>query len=167
MITWLLNPKNLLLTALAVLVIVIGGLYLWQRNTVVKQAGQIDALTITNTDLAAQVADYKTNIVAAKKAQKEQQKITNDAAALMAAVNKIKETKCLEAKNEKTISGITYFFNSRGLLDAGSAKAGGEVLSGSNAPGADGWTIKQIVENYLVIIDYVLKLEKTLECYER
>ncbi len=163
---WYLNPKNIILMILAVVVIIVSGLYLWQRNTVVKQAGQINALTVTNVDLTGQISDYKSTILAAKKAQKEQQKITNDAASIMISVNKIKATKCIGEKDEKTISDITYFFNSRGLLDAGSTKADGEVLPVSNSTDVSGWTIKQITENYLIVIDYVLKLEKTIECYE-
>lgn len=164
---WYLNPKNILLMVLAGVVIIVGGLYLWQRSTVVKQAGQIDALTITNTDLNGQIGDYKSTIAAAKKTQTQQQKITNDAASIMTSVNKIKATKCIGEKDEKTISGITYFFNSRGLLDAGDPKADGQVLPVTNSTDVSGWTIKQIVENYLIVIDYTLKLEKTLDCYEK
>jgi hypothetical protein len=151
---------------LAVLVIVIGGLYLWQRNTVVKQVGQINALTVTNADLTAQIVDYKETIVKSKKTQAQHQKITNDAATLMVSVNKIKATKCIGENDEKTISDITYFFNSRGLLNAGSPKANGQVLPVSGTSDISGWTVKQVIENYLVLIDYTLKLEKTVVCYE-
>ena len=81
---WYLNPKNLLLMAAAVLIIVIGGLFLWQRvevanqkTTIAKQAASILDLQKANADLQGQVADYKANIAAMKKAKAEQQAIAD------------------------------------------------------------------------------------------
>lgn len=164
---WYLNPKNILLMVLTVVVVVVGFLYLWQRNTVVKQAGQIDALTITNAGLNAQITEYQTTIANAKKTQAQQQKITNDAASLMASVNKIKETKCIRSEDEKIISNIVYFFNSRGLLKTGNPKSDGEVLPVTDTTDVTGWTIKQVIANQLILTDYVLQLEKTRDCYEQ
>lgn len=164
---WYLNLKNWLIIILLVIGIIASGLFLWQRITVVNQKNTIGDLQILNANLEAQIADYKTNLAAMKKAQKAQQKITADAATLMSSVNKIKDTKCIGEKDEKTISDITYFFNSRGMLNAGSAKSGGEILPAPDAPGVSGWTIKQIIQNYLILIDYILKYEKNMEtCYE-
>jgi hypothetical protein len=185
--------QKYLIYVLVAALVIIGGLYLWQRITVVKQKAEINTLTVTKAELEGQIADAKANVAAAKKSQKEQQKIANDAAILLAKVGNINPTKCLEAKDEKTISDITYFFNSRGLLIADSdPKAGGEVLPAAGKADADrpdplapirngglltgleasaskagpGWTTRQIVENYLTVIDYTLKLEKTVSCYE-
>jgi hypothetical protein len=164
---WYLNLKNWLIIILLVIGIVASGLFLWQRITVVNQKNTIGDLQVLNADLEAQIKDYKANLAVLKKIQKEQQKITNDAATLMAAVSKIKETKCIGEKDEKTISDITYFFNSRGLLDAGGTKTSGEVLPAADPSGVTGWTVKQIVQNYLILIDYVLKYERNVEtCYE-
>ena len=177
----MLGIKNYLIYALITAFVIVGGLYLWQRSTVIKQKAEINALTVTKAELEGQVADAKANIAAAKKSQKEQQKIANDAATLLAKVGNINPTKCLEAKDEKTISDITYFFNSRGLLTVDSnTKTGGEVLPTAGKTDTDGsapleaftskagpgWTTRQIVENYLRVIDYSLKLEKTVSCYE-
>lgn len=164
---WYLNLKNWLIIVLLIIGIVASGLYLWQRITVVNQKNTIGDLQMLNANLEGQIKDYKANIVTMKKVQKEQQKIANDAAMFMAIVNKFKDTKCIGEQDEKTISGITYFFNSRGLLDASSAKTSGEVLPATDPSGVTGWTVKQIVQNYLVLIDYVLKYEKNVEaCYE-
>lgn len=163
---WYLNPKNILLMVLAVLVIVVGGLYLWQRNTVVKQAGQIDALTITNKELSGQVVIYKKNIADMKKTQKEQQRIADETASLMAYVSQMKESKCLGVKDEKTLSDITFYFNSRGLLTASDNSADRKGMSEASSADITGWTIKQMTENQLILVDYILKLEKTVNCYE-
>ena len=67
---------------------------------------------------------------------------------------------------EETISDITFYFNSGGLLTARSTEASGEVLSATNTTHITGWTVKQIVDNYLALADYALKLEKVVSCYE-
>jgi len=163
---WYLSIKNWLIIILFVIGVAVSGLYLWQRITVVNQKNTIGDLQVLNASLEGQITDYKANLEAIKKTQKEQQKITNDAATLMSAVNKLKETKCIGGKDEKIISDITYFFNSRGLLNASSSKSSGEVLPITSTTDISGWTIKQIIENYLVLIDYTLKIEKTVYCYE-
>lgn len=166
---WYLNPKNILLAALLALVVVIGGLYLWQRNTVVRQAGEITNLTVANTGLTTQVGTYKKNIADMKRTQKEQQQIANDSAALMSYVSQMKESKCLGVKDEETISDITFYYNSGGLLTA----RGDNPASGKSVPETDtasaykpDWSVKQLVENYLILTDYVLQLERTVNCYE-
>lgn len=164
---WYLSIKNWLIIILLVIGIAVSGLYLWQRVTVVNQKNTIGDLQMLNASLEGQIKDYKANITAMKKVQKEQQKIANDAAVLMAAVNKFKDTKCIGEQDEETISDITYFFNSRGLLTARSTKTSGEVLPAPDAPGVSGWTVKQMTVNFLILVDYILKYEKNTEtCYE-
>jgi hypothetical protein len=167
--SWYLSPKNWLIIILLAASIIIGGMYLWQRVTVIKQKGEINMLTEAKKDLEGQVADYKKNVAAMKNLQKEQQKVADDAAKLMREVNKMKATKCLEAKDEKTISDVTNFFNSRGVRNTGDPKTDRKVLPQASAADADrpGWTTKQIIENYLQIIDYALKLENSMKCYEQ
>lgn len=135
---WYLNPKNILLIVLAIASIVISFLYLWQRNTVVKQSGQIEALTKTNADLNAQIEDYKTVIVKIKKSQEEQQKIANNTASLMSKINKMNENKCLEVQDEKIISDVTHYFNTHGVLVPSDSKTSGKVLPPTNSPAASG-----------------------------
>lgn len=147
MVPWYLNPKNILLIALAVISVVASFMYVWQRNTVVKQKGEIKALTITNADLNAQIEDYKSAIVKIKKAQKEQQKIANDTASLKLEINRMKEKKCLEAQDEKIISDVTHFFNSHGVLMPGDSKTSGKVLPTTNPPATSGMQGQQRMDD--------------------
>jgi len=177
---WFLNPKNLILCALAVIVAVVGGLYLWQRGTIkdkeiiiVQKTNEITSLTKANADLQGQIKDYKANLSAAKKAQASQQQIQTTTAEIRYEVQQIKTQVILEEDDEKIISDATYYFNSHGLRRGetgdSSSKASGEVLPVPSEAGPDRshhWTVKQIVSNYLELIDYTLKLERTVECYE-
>ena len=153
---------------LVALLVVVGGLYLWQRITVVQQASQIDALQAENAGLTGQVADYKAGIAAAKKAQAAQQRVADNMAILLLEAQAIENNCIIGGKDETTISDITYFFNSHGLLSAGDPRPSGEVLSETDEADINRprWTVRQVVENYGIIIEYVLKLERTVECYE-
>jgi hypothetical protein len=178
--TWLLNPKNLLLVALAALFIVIGGLYLWekgevanQKTTIAKQAASILDLQKTNADLQGQVADYKANIVAMQRAQLKQQQIANNTAQLSAKVETIKTECVIGGDDEKTIDDVTNDFNNGGVFAPANSgtETGAKVLSASVAPNAGSpakqrYTVKQIVENYLAVINYTLQLEETIKCYQ-
>jgi hypothetical protein len=179
--TWLLNPKNLLLVALAALFIAAGGLFLWERGevnakdtTIAKQAGDILDLQKTNAGLQGQIADYQANLAAIKKAQVEQQAVANNTAALLAKANKITANCVIGGDDEKTIDSITNDFNNSGVLlpvqtTGGSPEAGAAGVSKANTPNTGNtqrYTVKQIVQNYLTLIDYTLQLEKTVSCYE-
>lgn len=171
-----LNPKNLAIIILAAAIAAVSGLYLWQRGTlkdkeitITRQTADITALNKTNADLQGQVSDYKKAIAVARKTQQEQQQIANNTVELQTQIVEVK-TKCtVEAQDEKTLSDITYFFNSRGLRSPSDSntKTGREILPEASSAGAGrSWTIKQLVTNYLVIIDYALQLERTVDCYE-
>lgn len=163
---WYLNIKNWLIIILLVIGIVVSGLYLWQRITVVNQKNTIGDLQVLTTDLQNQIIDYKANIADIKKLQQEQQQIANNTGTIQAQVNKINPSKCIGGNDEKVISDITFYFNSNGLLTARSAEASREVLPTTNKTRISGWTVKQLTENYLILVDYVLKLEKVINCYE-
>lgn len=187
--TWFLNPKNLMLCVLALIVVAVSGLYLWQRAAlkgkdavitrkdvvITQQAGDIATMQRANVDLQGQIRDYKANLAAARKTQKAQQSIQTATAAIREEVLQIKTVVILEESDEKIISDATYYFNSGGMRrpaigdTTGHSKAGGKVLSGAGSPDPDRsrhWTVKQIMSNYLELIDYALKLEKTVGCYE-
>lgn len=163
---WYLNIKNWLIIILLVIGIVASGLYLWQRITVVNQKNEIGDLKVLSADLQNQIVDYKTNIANIKKLQQEQQQIANNSGTIQTQINKINPSKCIGESDEKTISSVTYFFNSSGLLSAISSEASREVLSTPDPTHLGGWTVKQIVENYLTLADYAMKLEKVVSCYE-
>ena len=163
---WYLSIKNWLIIISVVLAIAFSGLFLWQRTTIAKQNDKIGDLQVLTADLQGQIVDYKANIVALKKLQQQQQQVQNDTTVLLTEVNRMLETKCIGANDEKTFSDVTYFFNSRGLLTARSTEASGEVLPKPSSTNIGGWTTKQVAENYLILIDYTLKLERTVSCYD-
>ena len=163
---WYLNLKNWLIVILLVIGIVVSGLYLWQRITVVNQKNTIGDLQVLTADLQNQIIDYKANIADIKKLQQEQQQIANNTGTIQVQINKINPSKCIGGNDEKVISDITFYFNSNGLLIARSAETSREVLPTANKTHISGWTIKQLTENYLILVDYVLKLEKVINCYE-
>ena len=138
---WYLNPKNLLLMAAAVLIIVIGGLFLWQRvevanqkTTIAKQAASILDLQKANADLQGQVADYKANIAAMKKAKAEQQAIADSTASLLAKAQTITANCIIGGDDEKVIDSITFDFNNHGMLPPVQATPGGAEASGKVLP---------------------------------
>jgi hypothetical protein len=170
---WYLSPKNWLIAGLLMMGIVVGGLYLWQKVevkslqiTIAKQDGEISSLNVVKVGLEGQVKDYQTNIANMKKLQSQHQKVEDDSIVLLEEINTMLDTKCIGGKDEETISDITFFFNSRGLLSAGSTKADGEVLPETDKTNFSGWSTRQLVENYLILVEYALKLEGTVACYE-
>jgi len=173
-----LNPKNIALIVMALLVASMGGLYLWQRSTLkaqeiiaAKMAATILAQDKELADARGQIADYQVAIKSAQKTQAEQHYIGSTTEVLRTEIRTIKAEFTLEASDEKILSDVTDYFNARGLRrdDAGDRdpETGAEVLPGAGTPdpGRPHWTVRQIVENYLTLIDYTLKLERTVECY--
>ena len=144
-----------------------------QQTTIAKNEATILDLKKTNADLQGQVADYKKNIAAMKKAQREQQIIADNTATLLAQAQQITANCLIGGKDEKTIDGISLYFNNGGVLNGtGDSKTNGKVLPASGAPDPGNpvkqrYSVKQIIENYLTVIDYTLKLEKTVNCYEK
>ncbi|MDD5292576.1 MAG: hypothetical protein PHY46_05310 [Candidatus Omnitrophica bacterium] len=168
------NPKNILILALAVLVILIGLLSLWQRvslkvkdNTITEQKASIAGLNVTNRDLAAQIADYKTQTIRQKALTAAQQAVENTTAYYKAEISKIKSQCVLGAEDEKIIDDVTLYFNNGVFSRGGDSKASGQILSTTGKADAYNprWTIRQIVDNYIIVIDYALKMEKTIQCY--
>lgn len=167
---WYLKPTNWLLIVLGAAVAYFGAFYLIQRTTIAKQQGVITSQVAQIAGLQGQVDDYKKNIAAAKKAQQAQQKIADDTARLLAEARKISAACTLGGEDEKILSAYTYYFNSGGLrrdADNG-ATVRGEVLPEAGSPHAagSGWTMRNLAENYLSVIDYALQLERTVNCYE-
>ncbi|MEN6375342.1 MAG: hypothetical protein ABFD75_11270 [Smithella sp.] len=173
-------PKSIALYVLSALMVAFAALCLWQRgtlkekdNTITRQTASIEALEKEKKGLQGQVSDYKANLAAAKTVQLQHQQVQTTTAQLKEEMQQFKTVTILEESDEKILSDYTYYFNSHGLrrTEAGSShsKANGKILSGSGAPDADRprWTVRQIVSNYLELIDYILKLEDTVECYEQ
>lgn len=175
LLTFLKNPKNILILILAALILALGFLFLWQRIsikekeiTITEQKADIKGLKESVADLQGQVADYKKQIEKQKAVAVSHQAIENETAKLRAEIQEIKSQCALGANDEKIIDDVTDYFNS-GVFKAGNSKADRKVLSTSGKANASNprWSVRQIVDNYIVVIDYALKLEKTIDCYEK
>lgn len=175
---WYLNPKNIVLMALGILLVAVsiaGGIQyvrvLQAAKTITELSANVESLKKDKIDLQAQVNDYKANIAAAKKAQARQQAIGDSTATQWAKLQDFKTDVIMEASDEKILSDYTYYFNSHGLRRTqarSDSKAGKKVLSSPGPTGADRshrWTVKQLAANYLQLIDYILKYEETEKCY--
>jgi hypothetical protein len=145
-------------------------LYLWERNMVVKQAGQISALQVENAGLIGQVQAAQANIAAIKKLNAAQQKVANDAAKLLAEIANSKSKIIVGGSDAKIFCDIADYFNAGGVLQpvsSGSSKAGRQVLPGAGASGNCGavWTIEQIEQMALALAKYSISWEQVGACY--
>ena len=178
---WYLNPKNIVLMALGAFVIglvILGGIQrmtvLSQKTTIAKQADELLAKEKTIADLNGQVADYKAGIVAAKKAQEEQQKIANDMAALLTEAQNIKSTCEVGENDAKIIDKFVDYWNAGGVLQSVSqgnsdTKTGAKELLKTNQTSVNKthWTVKNIVTNLVKpLMEYGGDWEKSGVCYE-
>jgi len=164
---WYLKPTSWLLIALAAAVMFSGAAFAVQ--TIRLQKAQLERQKEELAAMSAQLQQYEKNIAAAKKTQAAQQRVAHETARLLAAAREISAACVLGEEDEKILSAYTYYFNSGGLRQAdGDSAAAREVLPETGAPHAagSGWTMKNLAENYLAVIDYALQLEKTVECYE-
>lgn len=155
-----------IIIALIILLLLSGGGFLWQKNKVLQV--QNESLEKDKAALQIIVTAQEKNIVNQKILIKKQQFVADAASALLADINNFKDTKCIGEEHEKILSDVTIFFNSRGLLKADNTDSGETVLPAAGTPHAQrsGWQIKDVIENYLIIIGYSLKLENCVECYE-
>lgn len=115
--------KMWIIVAVGALLIIVGGLYLFQRTTVAKQKTTIETqkldianLQATQKALQGQVKAAEDNVKKVQQVQQAQQVIANNTAARYDQLKKMK-TKCvLEAEDEKVINDIFNDFNTRGVL---------------------------------------------------
>lgn len=141
---------------------------LHKQNTIISQKADIETLNVTVKDLTSQVSDYKVQVIKQKNVAIQQQKVENETAELRKQINKIKSQCVLGVEDEKIIDDVTTYFNSGMLSRNSNSEASGQVLSTTSEASSSNprWTIRQIVDNYIIVIDYSLKMEKTLNCYE-
>jgi hypothetical protein len=115
--TWLLNPKNIIMVALAALLIVIGGLFLWQRVAKVELESERDKLKAENIAKAEIIDQLQVNITQIKLNQDRQQKIEQATGKLREDVAGIREDILLGGEYENAVAAdITQHFNSGGVL---------------------------------------------------
>ncbi len=112
------NPKNILLLALAILLIVLAFygqaqrlIAAKQKTTIASQTSEIQDLKEKQTALLAQVEAGKNQIIKLKKQQEASQKITDNTAVLMAEINKIKSQCIVEGEDAKIINSIFDYYS--------------------------------------------------------
>ena len=145
-----------------------------QKTTIAKNEATINAFQKTQDDLMAQVAEYQKNIASMKKAEAEQQKVTNDMAELLNEAQGIKSTCEVDENDTKIIHDFVTYFNAGGVLLAmqkgnSNPKAGGKDLSTSGQANSNRahWTTKSLMTNLVKpLMEYSLNWEKTGACYE-
>jgi hypothetical protein len=110
--TWLLNPKNLIMIALAALLIIVGGLFLWQKAAKVELEAERDKLKLENTAKTEIIDQLQTNITQIKLHQDRQQAIERATGILRVEVARIDEKLGLGGEYElQTVKKITDSFN--------------------------------------------------------
>jgi len=138
MAAWFLKPKNAALCILTLLIISIGGLYLWQRNTVTRQAAEVKQLTLSNDSLRSEIVAYKANLEAAKKVQEAHQVINNHTQTIREQIKYIQADCKLGEQDEKIINNITAYFNNGVRGTNGDPKTSGKVLPETGKAGPTG-----------------------------
>jgi hypothetical protein len=104
--------KNYVMIGMIAVIVILGGLYLWQRITVVKQKGEITKLSTENISLKEQAKTNAKNIADANALTAKYQKLQNETSKIKAEIFKLTQgRKCLEADDEKVFTYITRFFN--------------------------------------------------------
>jgi len=128
--TWLLQPKNMILVALAACLITLSGFYLWQRTTVAELTGENDRLNTAVNEQRAIIKALEANLEAARQAQARMQKIEKMTATIQESINKLKPKDLTD--EERTVArDITGYFNTRLLpvsLQDRNGSAGAKVL---------------------------------------
>jgi len=104
--------KNYIIIGCVALCVVLSGLYLWQRVTVVKQKAEIAKISTENTSLKTQMEINKKNVEDAKALTAKYQKLQNETSKIKNELVKLEQgRKCLEADDEKVFTYITRYFN--------------------------------------------------------
>jgi hypothetical protein len=117
--TFIKNPKNLIITILAVLFVVSMGMILWQRASIATKAAkvelqraEIDRYKATQKAYAELIDDYTGQVVKLKQIAEKQQVITNATAKEVVKIKYIKSSCKLEGNDAKIINGVVDYFNS-------------------------------------------------------
>lgn len=104
--------KSYIMIGMLVVIVLLGGLYLWQRITVVKQKGEITQLSTENTALKESAKINAQNIANAKELTAKYQLLSIETGKIRKEIMELTQgKKCMEADDEKVFTGITRYFN--------------------------------------------------------
>jgi len=124
LLTFLKNPKNLLIVALSVCVLIVGGLFLFQRVSLAKakaevkvQAGVIAQYKQNEIAFQSQIASYADQIAKLKKLAESHQAVSNQTAKVVTKIKYIKSTCKLEESDAQIVNDIFHYFNTGRMLD--------------------------------------------------
>ena len=139
--TWLLNPKNMILVALAALLIVVGGLFLWQRTAKVELEAERDKLKLEAVAKTEIIDQLQINIAQIKLNQDRQQAIERATGKLREDVARIDGKLGLGGFENEVAQKISDYFNTSGfggvLAERSDSSFDTEVLPKTVKAGAD------------------------------
>jgi predicted Holliday junction resolvase-like endonuclease len=122
-LTFLKNPKNLIIVILAVLFALCMGMILYQRASLATktakielQAKDIEQFKAAQTAYSNLIDQYAEQVVKWQKLAESHQAITNQTAKETVKIKYIKSKCTLEGEDAKAVNGIFNYFN-HGLLD--------------------------------------------------
>jgi predicted Holliday junction resolvase-like endonuclease len=122
-LTFLKNPKNLIIVILAVLFALCMGMILYQRASLATktakielQAKDIEQFRVAQTAYSNLIDQYAAQVVKWQKLSESHQAITNQTAKETVKIKYIKSKCTLEGEDAKAVNGIFNYFN-HGLLD--------------------------------------------------
>jgi hypothetical protein len=122
-LTFLKNPKNLLIVALVLIVLTFGTIVLYQRGSLAiktgklaEQTAEIERYKVSQKAYADLIDQYANQVVKWQKLAESHQAITNQTAKESVKIKYIKSTCKLENGDAKTVNNIVEYFNTGGRL---------------------------------------------------
>lgn len=123
-LTFLKNPKNLLIVALSACVLIVGGLLLFQRASLAKAKAEVKVQAVAIAQyqqnekmLTAQLVNYADQIVKLRKLAADHQTVSNETVKVVTKIKYIKSKCTLEGEDAKIVNGVFQYYNSGRLLD--------------------------------------------------
>lgn len=122
--TFLKNPKNLIITILAMLFTLCMGVILYQRASIATkstkvelQAKDIEQFKAAQKAYAQLIDEYAGQVIKWKQIAEKQQAITNQTAKEVVKIKYVKSDCKLEGQDAAIVNGMFQYFNSGRLLD--------------------------------------------------
>jgi predicted Holliday junction resolvase-like endonuclease len=122
-LTFLKNPKNILILILAILVLTFGTVVLFQRGSLAKskgkielQSAEIESLKATQKAYQKTVEDYADQVIKLQKLAESHQAISNATAKESVKIKYIKSKCKLEGGDAQTVNNIAAYFNTHGRM---------------------------------------------------
>jgi hypothetical protein len=123
-LTFLKNPKNLLIVALVLIVLTFGTIVLYQRGSLAiktgklaEQTAEIERYKVSQKAYADLIDQYANQVVKWQKLAESQQAITNQTAKETVKIKYIKSDCKMEKDDAKIINGVVDYFNTGRMRD--------------------------------------------------